>query len=199
VKFIFKRKFKFYTKEILKLFNITLIAFGFIIAIVLIKYKPIYEVIISGENVGYVESKDIFQQNIENYTKNYRAKNVDSIEIKENPEYKLKLVEKSQETNENEVVIALQKDMEITYKYYNILLNGEKIESVDTLTDAEQIVSEIESDEVTIEEMKTENIEEIETNKLQVAKNNVLEAIGKLDKSSNTSGNRKYNIKIWCK
>ena len=49
VDFISKRKLKFYTKEALKFLNITLIAFGFIIAIVLIKYKPMYEVKLSGK------------------------------------------------------------------------------------------------------------------------------------------------------
>ena len=43
------KKFKFYTKETLKFLNIALIAIGFIIAIILIKYKPMYEVKISGE------------------------------------------------------------------------------------------------------------------------------------------------------
>ena len=55
--FISKRKLKYYTKETIKFFNITLIAFGFIIAIVLIKYKPMYEVKLSGEEVGYIENK----------------------------------------------------------------------------------------------------------------------------------------------
>ena len=54
-----KRKLKFYTKEALKFFNITLVSFGFIIAIVLIKYKPMYEVKISGEEIGYIKNKKV--------------------------------------------------------------------------------------------------------------------------------------------
>ena len=53
--FILKKKLKFYTKEFLKIFNITIIAFGLIIAIILIKYKPMYKVSISGEKLGYIE------------------------------------------------------------------------------------------------------------------------------------------------
>ena len=54
VDFILKRKLKFYTKEFFKFLNFTLIALAFILAMVLIKYKPIYEVKLSGEDLGYV-------------------------------------------------------------------------------------------------------------------------------------------------
>lgn len=181
--FILKKKFKFYTKEILKLFNIILISFGCIMAIVLIKYKPMYEVIISGEKVGYIESKKLFQQELSEYTQNYKSKNIESVEINDTPKYELKLVDKSQETNEDEVLIAMQKDMKITYKYYDILINSEKIESVNTLEEAEQLVNEIKTEEATIEEKKTENIEEMQTNNLEVAKSNILETIGKMEES----------------
>ena len=62
--YILNKKLKYYTKEIFKYFNITLIAFGFITAIILIKYKPIYEVSISGEEVGYVQNKEAFEESI---------------------------------------------------------------------------------------------------------------------------------------
>ena len=38
-----------------------MVAFGFIIAIILIKYKPIYQVSISGEQLGYVQNKEAFE------------------------------------------------------------------------------------------------------------------------------------------
>ena len=71
---ILNKRLKFYTKEVLKISNITLIAFGFIIAIILIKYKPVYAVKISGEEVGYVKNIKKFEENIENDVKNYQAK-----------------------------------------------------------------------------------------------------------------------------
>ena len=90
------KKFKFYTKEIIKFLNIALIAFGFIIAIVLIKYKPMYEVKISGIEVGYVENKKTLQETIKENVENYSQKNIENIELSETPEYELKLVEKTQ-------------------------------------------------------------------------------------------------------
>ena len=64
VNFILNRKLKFYTKEFLRFFNVTLFALGIIIAIVLIKYKPIYEVKIDGEVIGYTNSKENLEKDI---------------------------------------------------------------------------------------------------------------------------------------
>ena len=80
--FISIKRFKFYTKEILKFLNITLIAIGFIIALILIKYKPMYEVKISGEEIGYVENKKAINETIKNNIENYNKKNIESIQLK---------------------------------------------------------------------------------------------------------------------
>ena len=65
---IFKRTIKYYTKESCKLFSIMAIASGLIIAIILLKYKPIYKVTLAGQEMGYVENgtelEDRIQQEI---------------------------------------------------------------------------------------------------------------------------------------
>lgn len=173
------RKLKFYTKEILKFFNITLIALGFIIAIVLIKYKPMYEVKISGDEVGYIDNREALNEKIKTDIENYNSKNIEKVELKKIPEYQLKLVERTTENNESEIIIALQKEVEITYKYYEIALNNQTIENVDSLENAEQIVNDIKEmtqEEVilTVNEKITKNIEEMTTNTIEVAKTNII-------------------------
>lgn len=173
------RKLKFYTKEILKFFNITLIALGFIIAIILIKYKPMYEVKISGDEVGYIDNREALNEKIKTDIENYNGKNIEKVELTKTPEYQLKLVERTTENNESEIIIALQKEVEITYKYYEIALNNQIIENVDSLENAEQIVSDIKEmtqDEVnlTVNEKITKNIEEMTTNTIEVAKTNII-------------------------
>ena len=182
VDFISKRKLKFYTKEALKFFNITLLAFGFIIAIVLIKYKPMYEVKISGKEIGYIENKKAISEIITNKIENYQNKNVEKVELSETPEYELKLVEKTKESDNTEIVIALQKELEITYKYYEIAINGEVIEKVDTLATAEQIVSDIsemsgKEENFIINEKTTKNIDEMTINTLEVAKESIIKKL----------------------
>ena len=176
------KKFKFYTKEIIKFLNIALIAFGFIIAIVLIKYKPMYEVKISGIEVGYVENKKTLQETIKENIENYSQKNIENIELSETPEYELKLVKKTQEENESEIVIALQKKLEITYKYYEIALEDKVLQNVEDKETAEQIVNEIKElsnneQTLTINEKTTKDIQDIQTNTLEVAKQNIIEKL----------------------
>ncbi len=176
------KKLKFYTKEISKFFNIAIIAIGFIIAILLIKYKPMYEVKIVGTAVGYVESKKALNETIKNNVENYSKNNIESVELTEKPEYELKLVEKTQEENEDEIVVALQKELEITYKYYEIASNDEVIENVENKETAEEIVNNIQelSDNqttLTINEKTTTKLEDVQLDDLEVAKENIIEKL----------------------
>ena len=140
---ILKRKLKIYTKETLKIFNIAIIAFAIITAIILLKYKPMYEVTLSGEEIGYVKSKDEFQEVLNKNIENYSAKNVEEVTLETKPEYTLKLVDKSEKANERDILRAVQKDFKIKYQYYEIVSNGEVIDSVDSQEEAENLVTEL--------------------------------------------------------
>ena len=173
---------KFYTKEILKFLNIILIASSFIIAIVLIKYKPMYEVKIQGTEVGYVGSKKALNESIENNIGNYNNKNIEEVKLNVSPEYQLKLVERTQEENESDIIIALQNELEITYRYYEVAFKGETIDAVEDKETAEKLVNDIkelsdEEVELEINEKTTENLNELNINTLEVAKENIIETL----------------------
>ena len=176
MKFILKNKLKYYTKEVIKYFNIAIIAVGFIIAIVLIKYRPVYKVSISGEEIGYIENIQAFEENLKNEIISEETKNVDSINLSEEPEYELKLVNRTLETNEKEIATEIENEVVVTYKYYEVAYKDETIQSVDTIEEAEEIVNEIKENnneqdvDLTIIEKYTENEEEINTSELEVAK-----------------------------
>ena len=55
--FILKRNIIYYTKELIKVLRIASVAFIIVVAIILIKYTPQYEVAIDGKKIGYVESQ----------------------------------------------------------------------------------------------------------------------------------------------
>ena len=59
---ILKKKLKYGTKEIIKVFSIMAIGLGLIIAIILIKYKPAYEVKIQDIELGYVKNVNSFEK-----------------------------------------------------------------------------------------------------------------------------------------
>lgn len=182
MEYISIKKLKFYTKETIKFFNIALIAIGFIIAIILIKYKPMYEVKIEGTTIGYVENKKSLNEKIQENVENYSKENIESAELTATPEYELKLVNKSQDENEDEVIIALQNELEITYKYYEIASNNEVIENVKDEETAEKLVNEIKElsnneVELTINEKTTKALKEIQIDDLEVAKENTVEKL----------------------
>ena len=160
----------------MKYFNIAIIAFGFIIAIVLIKYRPVYKVSISGEEIGYIENIQAFEENLKNEIISGETKNVDSINLSEEPEYELKLINRTLETNEKEIATEIEDEVVVTYKYYDVAYKNETIQSVNTIEEAEEIVNEIKENnneqdvDLTIIEKYTENEEEVNTSELEVAK-----------------------------
>ena len=185
MKYILNKKLKYYTKEILKYFNITIIAFGLIIAIVLIKYKPIYKVSISGEELGYVQTPEALNEtilkNVEEES-NASKENIDNINITKTPEYELKLVSRTLPTNEQEIASKIAENVEVTYKYYDIALNNDTIESVNTIEEAEELVNEIKENnqeemDLSIVEKYTENSEEVTTSEIEVAKTTIQEKV----------------------
>ena len=181
--FILKKKLKFYTKEILKFFNITMIALGIIIAIILIKYKPMYKVSISGEELGYVENKQALEETLKEEITESSDKTIEDISLKQEPEYELKLVSRTENTEEKEVVEELKEETTVTYKYYEIAVQETVVEKVNTSEEAEELVNEIKeennSEEInlSIVEKYTQNEEEVNTSDLEVAKANVQETV----------------------
>lgn len=167
----------------LKYFNITVIAFGFIIAIILIKYKPIYKVSISGEEVGYIQNKEAFIENIKESLIENSTKNIDAIDMKQEPEYELKLVNRTLKTNEEEVINNVEENLIVTYKYYDIAVNNQPVDSVNTIEEAEQLVNQMKEQnqeelDLSIIEKYTQDEEEIDiTTDIEVAKNEIQEKI----------------------
>ena len=156
-----------------------MIAFGFIIAIVLVKYKPMYKVSIAGEELGYIENKEALEEKVKESILEKEEKNVDTIDIKTNPEYELKLVDRTIETKEEEMIATVEQDVTITYKYYEIALNNETIDSVDTMEEAEELVNQVKEEnqeqdlDLSIIEKYTEKEEEAQTSDLEVAKSDI--------------------------
>ena len=134
----------------MKLLKIATIGIIIIISIVIIKYKPAYEVTLSGDTLGYITEKEIVESNIENYINNKNG-SIAFVEIKEMPSYELKFINRNIETVENKVFAKVKEESIITYKTYAITLDGEEKFQVNTEEEAQKIVSQIKegvSDEI---------------------------------------------------
>jgi len=176
---ILSRKINYYTKEILKYFKIILISFGFIAAIILIKYKPIYQVSISGIELGYINRKGILEESIKNKMMQEQEKNIDSIEIEGQPQYKLKLINRTANTDLEELIENMKDKINVTYKYYEIALKDDVIEKVNTLEEAEELINKLKTEkeelDLNIAERYTQNGQEIVTTNIEVAKQTISE------------------------
>ena len=185
---IFKRTIKYYTKESCKLFSIMAVALVVILAIILLKYKPIYKVTISGKEIGYVDNDTDLKERIQKEIIEMQGKNIDFVSLDDMPNYEFKLVNRNQETNEEEIMIALKENAKIMYKYYAVILNNETVGLVDNIDEAEQAVNQIKDEykndavnlELSVVENYTENIDEINIETVQVAQAQVEEKVSTL-------------------
>lgn len=145
----------------------------------MIKSKPMYRVTISGIELGYIPNKEAFEEMVEASILENEEKNIDSIAMQTNPEYELTFVNRTIETKEEEIAEVVKQDVVITYKYYELALDNETIDSVNTLEEAEELVTQIKEQnqeeewDLSIIERYTNQEEKIMTTRLEVAKSEI--------------------------
>ena len=172
-----KSIFETVTKELPKVLKIMILGFILIIAILMIKYKPVYEVKENGKTLGYIQNKNVFEGLINGQIINKELKNVDNISLLSEPQYEMVLIQRNQNTNENDILNKLDKEAVITYKFYAVNVNGKNKVYVDTIEEAEEVVKELKKEhknddidlDITVSEKYTQKLEEVKTDKIEVA------------------------------
>lgn len=184
---ILKPKIIHYTKELAKFVTTMILGFLFILAMIFIKYEPVYEVTIAGEKQGYIKSKNEFANKIKEEIIDQKGDNIEDVALLEEPSYELKLLSRNIKTDENATINNLKTHVITTYKYYYVALNGENMGYVDTLEDAKKIVEEIKLNyedglelDLQIYEKYTQNKEEVKTESLEVTESVVADAAEKI-------------------
>ncbi len=104
-----------------------------------------YTVTVSGETLGYVNEKSELDQKLNEYI-NHREGTIALIDIKDMPEYKLDLVARKTATQEKSILEKIEDTSVITYKTYAITVNGEKVNEVNTEIEAQDIITNLQSD-----------------------------------------------------
>ena len=139
---ILEKKIKYYTKECTKW--TTLLVFGILVInlAIIMKYKPVYVVTLSGETIGVVRNKQEIEDAINDYTQNV-TEDIAYINLEEMPKFELKFVGKDEQTSEEDVLIAVKDSAIVTYRRYAITLEGEQKAVVYSLDEAKNVVEEI--------------------------------------------------------
>ena len=183
-----KSIFKILTKEILRALKIMILGFILIIAIIIIKYKPVYEVKLNNETLGYVENKNTLNNMINENILNVEGQNIESVALKEEPKYEAKLIVRTQDTNETQIIEKLDETKVTTYKFYAVTLNNKNMAYVDTIEEAEEVVEKVKEEKkdeeielnLAISEEYTTKKEEVKTDKVEVAETSIEDKIEKL-------------------
>lgn len=156
------------------------------------KYKPMYKVTIEGETIGYITNKKEVENIINDYI-NTQQGNIAYIDIKAMPQYELNLVSWDKVDSTQEILKKVKDDSTVTYRVFAIKLNEESQEYVSTVKEAEEVVEELKKEydgiidlNISVQEIYTSDLENIESIDVEVAKANLdTEIIASSDSSIN--------------
>ena len=107
-------------------------------------YNPTYEVSLNGEVIGYTSNKSDLQERINSYTSEDEEKNIAFIQIDAMPTYRLCLLKKNVETNDDEIYAKVTENGTPYYKYYAITEDKKEKFYLATFEDAEKVIDELE-------------------------------------------------------
>lgn len=146
-----------------------IVAFIIILAIMLIKYKPVYKVTISGQEIGYISDKNEFKKLVDKEIINPEETNVAYVDIEEMPKYELRLVDKETQSADEEVFNKIDNMAVTTYKMYAIKMDNENTTYVNSREEAEQTIAQIKEEhkddleqiQIGMEEIYTQDINTI--------------------------------------
>ena len=110
--------------------------------IIFLKFNLVCEVTIGDETVGYIADKDKFDGKVNEIINKEEEAKLYTI-IENMPEYKLALVNKDTQTNEEEILAKLKDSSETTYKLYAVTIDGKEKAVVGSLEEAKKIVNDM--------------------------------------------------------
>ncbi|MCI8361808.1 MAG: peptidoglycan DD-metalloendopeptidase family protein [Clostridia bacterium] len=170
-----------------------------------LKYKIVYKVTISGEEVGYVSNKYKFEKLIDEQIINKNEVNVAYVNISEFPKYQIILANNSEKTNEEEIFKKINEEAVTTYKLYEIAVEGNVAVYVNSIEEAEETVAKLKEENtakmdkvsISVNEIYTQDINNIEKS-IQIASNietaevEVLDIVNKQEKIKSSTLNGVY-------
>ena len=132
------------TRKSIKLLVLMFLSAIILVGLVVLFYNPTYEVTLNGEVIGYTSDKSALQERINEYTSEDEENNIGFRQINATPTYKLCLLKKDVQTNDEEIYAKVTEDSTPYYKYYAITDDKKEKFYVSTFEEAEEVVNELE-------------------------------------------------------
>lgn len=158
----------------------------------MIKFKVVYAVIVDNKQEGYIKNQKEFEDIINNDILKIAGNNIDFVSLSAEPKYEIKLLSRTEKTDEEQIISKLKNKANVTYKFYEVALDNETKEYVDTLEEAENVVNNLKQEydkdlelNIQIIERFTQNREDIKTNSIEIAENNLEDQVKEIVEENN--------------
>lgn len=138
------RKVAITTRKSIKLITLIFLSVIILIGMVVFFYNPTYQVCLNGEVIGFTSNKSELQSKINDYTEKDEEKNIAFKQIDAMPTYKLCLLKKDIQTNDEEIYNKVIENSTPYYKYYAITEEKKEKFYVSCFEDAEKILDKLE-------------------------------------------------------
>lgn len=138
------RKIAITTRKSIKLLILIFLAAIVLIGLVVLFYNPTYEVSLNGEVIGFTSNKSKLQAKINEYTEEDKENNIAFIQIDAMPTYKLCLLKKDIDTNDEEIYAKVTENGTPYYKYYAITEDKKEKFYLSSFKDAEEVIEQLE-------------------------------------------------------
>ena len=114
-------------------------------------FKPTYIVTLNDEFIGYTQNKSSLQSRINDVIRKGEGENVAFIQIDNMPEYKLCLLKKDVQTNDDDIYNKIIGQGVTYYRYYALLEDGTEKYYLSSFDEAEKVVKDLkENDEINL-------------------------------------------------
>ena len=141
------KKIAITTRKSIKLIVLIFLSAIILLALVVLFYNPTYEVSLNGEVIGFTSDKSKLQERINDYTSGDSEENVAFIQVDAMPTYKLCLLKKDVNTNDDEIYNKVTEDGTPYYKYYAITDDKKEKFYVSSFKEAEEVIEKLEDKE----------------------------------------------------
>ena len=132
------------TRKSIKLIVLIFLSAIILLALVVLFYNPTYEVSLNGEVIGFTSNKSKLQERINDYTSGNEEENVAFIQVDAMPTYKLCLLKKDINTNDDEIYSKVTENGTPYYKYYAITDDKKEKFYVSSFKEAEKVIEKLE-------------------------------------------------------
>ncbi len=125
-----------------KFFVLASVATFIIAGVMTFVFRPIYSVTLDGELIGYCSSKSKMQTRIDEYIEkgNGDNSNLAFVQVDSMPQYKMCLLKRNIETNDDEIFAKVTGEGTSYYKYFAVLEDSEEKAYVPDFATAEGII-----------------------------------------------------------